>query len=75
MPRQQAQHFAIPSISREFVYVANQGGANVSGFRVRSGGALTEIAGSPFPAGNGSAGVGIDQSGDSAYVSNQNYPR
>jgi DNA-binding beta-propeller fold protein YncE len=62
------------NISREFVYVANQGSGNVSAYAVRSGGALEEVAGSPFAAGNGSGGIGIDQPGKSVYVSNQNYP-
>jgi 6-phosphogluconolactonase len=72
-PRPQARHFAMRTISREFVYVANQGSNNVSAYRVRSG-ALEQVPGSPFPAGNGSGSVGIDQSGGFAYVTDQNYP-
>lgn len=73
-PRSQAKHHAIPFISREFVYVANGGSDNISVYRVRSGGALKEVASSPFAAGTGPGSVGIDLSGKSAYVSNQNYP-
>jgi 6-phosphogluconolactonase (cycloisomerase 2 family) len=37
----------------QFLYVANDGSANVSGFRLdASTGALTPMSGSPFPAGN-----------------------
>lgn len=56
-----AQHRAIPFISREFVYVANGGSGNVSAYSVRSGGALKEVAGSPFAAGTGPGSVGVDQ--------------
>src|SRR5579859_3260329 len=61
-----------PFISREFVLVANQGSGNVSVYKVGHGGALTQVAGSPFVAGNGSGSVGVDQSGRFAYVSDQN---
>ena len=65
---------SLPSISREFVYVANAGSNDVSVFAVHSGGALKEVAGSPFAAGTEPTSVGIDRSGNFAYVSNQNYP-
>ena len=39
--------------ANQFLYVANDGSANISGFRLdASTGALTPMAGSPFPAGN-----------------------
>ena len=74
LPHSRAQLNASQFISREFVYVTNQGSGTVSAYAVRSGGALKEVAGSPFAAGHGSGGIGIDQPGKSVYVSNQNYP-
>jgi 6-phosphogluconolactonase (cycloisomerase 2 family) len=41
------------NLFNQFLYVANDGAANITGFRLdASTGALTPIAGSPFPAGN-----------------------
>ena len=48
-------HFAKPGSNSidQILYVANEGAANVSGFTLNaSTGALTPMAGSPFPAGN-----------------------
>jgi 6-phosphogluconolactonase len=47
--------------SGQFVYVANQNSGNVSVFTVDAAtGALTEVTGSPFPAGSGARAVAID---------------
>ena len=55
----------------KFVYVANQGSNNVSGYAISaSTGALTAIPGSPFPAGASPQSVAIDPLGRFAYVSN-----
>jgi 6-phosphogluconolactonase (cycloisomerase 2 family) len=44
-----------------FVYVANQNSGNVSVFLVDAAtGALTEVTGSPFPAGSGARSIAID---------------
>jgi hypothetical protein len=45
-----AAFLAIPA-KAQFVYVANEGGNNVSGYQIGSEGALTSLKGSPFPAG------------------------
>jgi 6-phosphogluconolactonase len=55
----------------QFAYVANSGDRNVSGYTIDlTTGALTPIAGSPFPAGEGPASVAVDPSGTFAYVTN-----
>jgi 6-phosphogluconolactonase len=60
--------------SGKFVYVANFGSDNVSGFTVAPGtGALTAMAaslGDPFPAGLFPTSVAVDPSGKFAYVAN-----
>jgi 6-phosphogluconolactonase len=67
--------------SGKFAYVANAGSNNVSGNGFVSGnvsaytidpgtGALTPIAGSPFPAGVAPSSVAVDPSGKFAYVAN-----
>jgi 6-phosphogluconolactonase len=38
--------------SNQFLYIANDGAGNVSGFKRKPGGGLTAISGSPFAAGN-----------------------
>jgi 6-phosphogluconolactonase (cycloisomerase 2 family) len=57
-----------------FVYVTNVGSSNVSAFRINKNGALTPVAGSPFPTGNvvdsGSMSVAVDPLGRFVYVSN-----
>jgi 6-phosphogluconolactonase (cycloisomerase 2 family) len=54
-----------------FAYVANFDGANVSGYTINaSTGALTAIAGSPFPAKNSPVSVTVDPTGKFAYVAN-----
>jgi 6-phosphogluconolactonase (cycloisomerase 2 family) len=55
-----------------FLYVANFGSNDVSAYAVEpASGALTPIAGSPFPAGNGPDAIAVDPTGRFAYVSNQ----
>lgn len=55
-----------------FIYLANGGSSNISGFSIdAASGALTSIAGSPFPAGNVPYSVTVDPSGKFAYVANQ----
>ena len=43
--------FLPASLRAELVYVANAGSNNVSAYRIGPNGALTPVAGSPFPAG------------------------
>ena len=46
-------HSVTLDTSNQFLYVTNEGSADVSGFRFdASTGALTPMSGSPFPAGN-----------------------
>jgi len=59
----------------EFVYVANENGngsllGSVSAYRIGPHGALTPVAGSPFPAGDLSLSVAVDPRGRFAYVVN-----
>ena len=55
-----------------FAYVTNRGSNNVSAYSVDAAtGALTAIAGSPFPAGTFPVAIAIDQTGHFAYVVNQ----
>jgi 6-phosphogluconolactonase (cycloisomerase 2 family) len=55
-----------------FAYVANFGAATVSAYTIDYTGALTAVAGSPFPAGSGPGpySVTVDPSGKFAYVAN-----
>ncbi len=54
-----------------FVYVANRDSNNVSAFTLNSStGALTSVAGSPFPAGTAPFSVAVDPSGTFVYVAN-----
>jgi len=57
----------------QFVYAANTGSNDVSAYTIdpRTG-ALTPIAGSPFPAGSAPVSVAVDPSGKFAYVANFN---
>jgi 6-phosphogluconolactonase len=62
---------ADPIDVHSFVYVANSGDNNVSGFSVDSStGALTRLKGSPFAAGENPDSVTVDPSGHFAYVTN-----
>jgi 6-phosphogluconolactonase len=54
-----------------YVYVTNDGSANVSAFAINaSTGALTQVEGSPFAAGPEPWGVAVDPTGRFAYVTN-----
>jgi 6-phosphogluconolactonase len=50
-----------------FVYVANLSGRNTSAYRIDNDGALTTVAGSPFPTGNGPTSVAVDPLGRFVY--------
>ena len=55
----------------KYVYVANWTDNNVSGYlRDATTGVLTQIAGSPWLAGNAPAGVAVDQTGTCVFVAN-----
>jgi uncharacterized repeat protein (TIGR01451 family) len=55
----------------KFAYVANGNSANISAYTINpSTGALTAIAGSPFPAGSTPSSVVVDPTGKFAYVAN-----
>jgi len=57
--------------SGKFVYVTNESSDNVSGYTINpSTGALTAIAGSPFPAGRSPRSVAVDPGDRFAYVAN-----
>ena len=58
------------SLRAEFVYVANAGSNNVSAFRIDENGALTPVAGSPFPAGSDPRSLAVDLFGLFVYVAN-----
>lgn len=51
-----------------FVYVVNSGAASVSAYKIKSNGALTPVAGSPFGAKGYPDNVAIDPTGNFAYV-------
>ena len=54
-----------------FLYVTNNGSANVSGYTVNPGtGALTAVRGSPFAAGTGPEAIAIDPTGRFVFVAN-----
>lgn len=54
----------------KFLFAANQGSNNVSGFAVGADGTLTAMSGSPFAAGTSPADVTVDPSGSFVYVAN-----
>ena len=55
----------------QFLYVANFDGKNVSAYRINdSGGTLTRVPGSPFPAGNNPVAVAVHPMGKFVYVAN-----
>ena len=63
--------FAAPFSRAQFAYVASNGSDSVSGYTIDPNtGALTAIAGSPFPAGSFPVSVAVDPSGKFAYVAN-----
>jgi DNA-binding beta-propeller fold protein YncE len=64
--------FAGPFARAQFAYVASNGTDSVSGFLIDRGtGALTPVAGSPFPAGSFPVSVAVDPSGKFAYAANE----
>ena len=62
--------FLPASLRAEFVYVANAGSNNVSAYRIAESGALTPVAGSPFPAGSDPRSLAVDLFGLFVYVAN-----
>ena len=52
--------FLPASLRAEFVYVANAGSNNVSAYSIGPNGALTPVAGSPFPAGSDPRSLAVD---------------
>jgi 6-phosphogluconolactonase (cycloisomerase 2 family) len=54
-----------------YVYVTDSVSGDVRGFGVGSTGGLTELSGSPYPAGNGPSGVVVDPTYAYAYVTNE----
>jgi 6-phosphogluconolactonase len=62
--------FLPASLRAELVYVANAGSNNVSAFRIAESGALTPVAGSPFPAGRDPRSLAVDLFGLFVYVAN-----
>ena len=56
----------------QFAYVGNGGGSNnISAYRIDENGALSQIPGSPFAAGNLPSSVAVDPSGRFVYVVNE----
>lgn len=56
----QPASLAVPRIFHPvFVYVANRGSNDISGYRIQSDGSLVALAGSPFPAGIAPVSVGV----------------
>jgi 6-phosphogluconolactonase len=53
-----------------FVYVANAASNNVSAYSIGPNGALTPVAGSPFPAGSDPRSLAVDLLGRFVYVAN-----
>ncbi len=53
-----------------YVYVANYSSNSVSAYRIGAGGALTAVAGSPFPTGALPGSVAVDSTGHYLYVVN-----
>ena len=54
-----------------FLYVSNRGSNSVFAYTIGATGALTAIAGSPFPAGTNPSAVEVSPNGDFLYVSNE----
>jgi DNA-binding beta-propeller fold protein YncE len=52
----------------KFVFVANEGSNNVSVFSIGSGGALSQVQGSPFATGTSPVFLVTDHSGSVLYV-------
>jgi 6-phosphogluconolactonase len=54
----------------ETLYMTNGGANTVSAYRIAENGALTVVAGSPFPSGKAPASVAVDRIGRFLYVAN-----
>jgi hypothetical protein len=59
-----------PPLRAQFAYVANPSSNNVSAYSIGANGALTQLSGSPFAAGNTPVSVAVDPTGKFAYVAN-----
>ena len=69
--KSRAQSASRPDTPVHYVYVSNDGSANVSAFAINaSTGTLTQVKGSPFAAGPEPWGVAVDPTGKFAYVTN-----
>jgi 6-phosphogluconolactonase (cycloisomerase 2 family) len=51
------------SLNQNYVYTANQGAGNISGFTIGTSGSLTQISGSPFTGPSSVSAIGTDKSG------------
>lgn len=54
----------------KFLFTANQGSDNVSGFTINADGTLTAMSGSPFASGKTPVDVNVDPSGSFVYTAN-----
>jgi DNA-binding beta-propeller fold protein YncE len=54
----------------QFMYVADSANNNVHSLSIDASGALSEVTGSPFPAGTAPVAVAVDNTGTFVYVSN-----
>lgn len=61
-----------PVVTAGFAFVSNSGSGSVSAFAMDSSGALSLVAGSPFPAGAGAEFMAFDSVHRFLFVSNQN---
>ena len=69
--KSRAQSVSRPGTAVHYIYVTNDGSANVSAFAINaSTGALTQVKGSPFSAGPEPWGIAVDPTGKFAYVTN-----
>ncbi len=64
------EYGAISNATSTVLYVAEIG-IGVRALSIGSGGALTEVSGSPFKSGNGPTGLVLDSTGDYLYVTNK----
>lgn len=51
------------STNQNYVYTANQGASNISGFTIGSSGSLASVSGSPFTGPTDTSVIGVDKSG------------
>jgi len=72
IPGRSPSPVAVDSVGK-FLFVANSGSSDVSVFSITAGtGALSQVAGSPFPTGAGMeiSGIAVTPNGKTVYVSN-----